>query len=211
MALKRAGQLTAKDLAGELGLSLNAIRHHLKELEAEGVVQYRRQQRGIGAPAFAYHLTPAGEALFPHHYAELLNDMLDQLARDFGREGAVEALRGRYRALTHRLQHDLGGASPGERISTVLRLLGDQGYMPEMRAGAAATAAVNDFALLKHNCPILAVAERYPEVCAAEIQFLREVLMADVTRGDHIASGCNACEYSIRFPAGSAPASKENT
>ena len=35
LALKRAGQLTAKELASHLGLSLNAVRHHLKELEVE--------------------------------------------------------------------------------------------------------------------------------------------------------------------------------
>src|SRR4030095_9128934 len=45
LELKRAGHLTARDLATKLGLSLNAVRHHLKELEAEGVVTSRRGQR----------------------------------------------------------------------------------------------------------------------------------------------------------------------
>ena len=53
VALKRAGSLTARELGDQLGLSSNAIRHHLKELEAEGVVRYRREQRGVGAPTFA--------------------------------------------------------------------------------------------------------------------------------------------------------------
>ncbi len=50
-----------------------------------------------------------------------------------------------------------------------------------------------------HNCAIRAVAERFPEVCSAEQQFLRDVLGAAVERRTHIASGCNACEYAITF------------
>ena len=36
LQLKREQRLTAKELAARLGVSLNAVRHHLKELEAEG-------------------------------------------------------------------------------------------------------------------------------------------------------------------------------
>src|SRR5438477_646532 len=89
LALKRAQPLTAKQLAHQLGVSVNAIRHHLKELEAEALIAYGREQRGVG--------------------------------------------------------------------------------------------------------------ERFPEVCAAEERFLRDVLGAAVERRAHIASGCNACEYAITF------------
>ena len=41
--------LTARELVVKLGISLNAVRHHLKELEAEGLVVYRREHRGVGA------------------------------------------------------------------------------------------------------------------------------------------------------------------
>src|SRR2546430_11350197 len=58
LALKRAQPLTAKQLAHQLGVSVNAIRHHLKELEAEALIAYGREQRGVGAPTFAYRLSP---------------------------------------------------------------------------------------------------------------------------------------------------------
>ena len=46
------------------------------------------------------------------------------------------------------------------------------------------------------------MAQRFPEVCAAEEKFLQTVLAADVERLAHIPSGCNACEYAITFPTG---------
>src|SRR5215217_174278 len=72
--LKRGRCLTAKDIAVKLGVSLNAVRHHLKELEAEALVEYERQHRGVGAPAFAYRLSPSGETLFPRKYESTLTD-----------------------------------------------------------------------------------------------------------------------------------------
>ncbi len=44
--------------------------------------------------------------------------------------------------------------------------------------------------LTEHNCAIQAVAERFPEICAAEARFLAEVLGAEVERRAHILSGC---------------------
>jgi DeoR family suf operon transcriptional repressor len=207
--LKKSYRLTAKELALRLGVSLNAVRHHLKELEAETLVQYERWHRGVGAPAFAYRLTPAGEALFPRHYEGALNDLLDHVVEREGRAGAVAVFQARYAALTRQLQVQLAGASPAERMAAVARLLSEQGYMAE------ATASSGSGTLIEHNCAIQAVAERFPEICAAEARFLADVLGAEVDRQEHILSGCSACEYRVRFrtPAAqgipSAPPSQE--
>ena len=57
LELKRLQPLTAKQLAVAFGVSANAVRRHLKELEAEGLVVYGREQRGTGAPTFTYRLS----------------------------------------------------------------------------------------------------------------------------------------------------------
>jgi DeoR family transcriptional regulator, suf operon transcriptional repressor len=191
--LKRAQPLTAKQLAEKLGVSLNAIRHHLKELEAAALIVYGREQRGVGAPTFAYRLSAAGEALFPRAYEATLNELLDRMAEKAGRGTAVELLEDHYRELTRRVLAQLDGRSASERVALVARLMNEQGYMAEWQEAAGA------FRLAEHNCAIRAVAERFPEVCAAEQQFLRDVLGAAVERRTHITSGCNACEYAITF------------
>jgi DeoR family suf operon transcriptional repressor len=189
--LKRASRLTARELAVKLEVSLNAVRHHLKELEAAGLIQYERLHHGVGAPAFAYRLTPAGDALFPRRYEATLTDLLDQVVQRDGREGAVAVLEARYDALTRRLQDELAGATPAQRMAAVAKFLSDDGYMAEVTAGT----------LIEHNCAIQAVAERFPEICAAEARFLAAVLGAQVDRREHILKGCSACEYRVRFSA----------
>ena len=198
MELKRAHRLTAKELATKLDISLNAVRHHLKELEAEGLVEYERQHRGVGAPTFAFRLSAAGQALFPRRYETTLTELLDYVVRREGRASAVAVLEARYQALSLRLRKELAGATPAERMSAVAQLLSDEGYMAE------GTASSGTGTLVEHNCAIQAVAERFPEICAAEAKFLAAALGAEVDRQGHILSGCSACEYRVRFSAESA-------
>jgi DeoR family suf operon transcriptional repressor len=194
VALKRAGQLTARDLSAALGLSLNAVRHHLKELEAEGVVNYRREQRGVGAPTFAYYLSPAGEGLFPQRYAEVLNKVLGRMAAQSGRGAVVSALENHFADLAETLSLELADAPPARRREVVQRALVDGGFMAEW------TEATGGFRLTEHHCAVRAVAERFPEICDAEARFLQEVLAATVERDAHILRGCSKCEYHVQFP-----------
>ena len=193
VALKHAQPLTAKDLADRLGVSPNAVRHHLKELEAEGLVAYGREQRGVGAPTFAYSLSGQGEALFPRAYEETLTGILERVSEKQGRDAAIGMFVEHYEALSRRLNAELEGVGPERRLEAVTRVMSDAGYMAEWdeRGGR--------FHLAEHNCALRAVAERFPEICAAEERFLSRVLDAAVERHAHIVSGCNACEYSITF------------
>jgi DeoR family transcriptional regulator, suf operon transcriptional repressor len=191
--LKRSQRLTAKELATRLGVSLNAVRHHLKELEVEGLVEYEREHRGVGAPVFAYRLSAAGEALFPRRYEETLTALLEHMVREHGRESAVALLESYFAGLARRVHGELSGASPAERLHTLGRVLSDEGYMAEVSESAGHST------LTEHNCAIPAVAERFPEICAAEARFLAEVLGAEVDRREHMLTGCSACEYHVRF------------
>ena len=201
--LKRASRLTAKELASRLGISLNAVRHHLKELEADALVEYQRQHRGVGAPTFAYRLSSAGEGLFPRRYEATLTELLDHVVEREGRATAVAVLEARYAALTRRLQGELVGATPAQRMAAVTQLLSDEGYMAEGTTSAATGT------LIEHNCAIQAVAQRFPEICAAEARFIAAALNAEVDRHEHILSGCSACEYRVRFSAANASGAGE--
>jgi len=195
LQLKRGRELTAKDLASRLGLSLNAVRHHLKELELEGLVGHQRLHRGVGAPVFVYRLSAGGEALFPRRYDQALTAMLDHVVQHEGRDAAVALLESYFGTLARRLRGDLAAADPEERLQAVAKALSEEGYMAE------GTAQAGSGVLVEHNCALPAVAERFPEICAAEARFLAEVLGGRVNRREHIMSGCPACEYHVRFGA----------
>ena len=190
--LKMAQPLAAGELAVRYGVSANAIRRHLKELEANQLVEYAREQRGKGAPTFAYRLTPTAEQLFPRRYAEELTEVLSYLEQRGGRAEVRRFFAERFQTQAHGLLARLQGSTVEQRVEAVVDLLQQQGFMAEWTP-----AADGGMRIAEHNCAMQAVAEKYPEVCEAEADFLRETLQADVRRDAHIPHGCNACEYAV--------------
>jgi DeoR family transcriptional regulator, suf operon transcriptional repressor len=193
LQLKKSEALTAKELSARLSASLNAVRHHLRELEGSGMVGYERRHQGVGAPTYAYRLTAAGRGLFPRRYEAALREVLDEVVRQQGRGAAVALLEARYQKLTEQLQEQLNEADAPQRIQTLAQVFSADGYMAEANVDA------NTASLVHHNCAVEAVAQQFPELCAAEARFLATVLGAEVQREQHILAGCNACEYRVRF------------
>ena len=107
------------------------MRHHLKELEAEGLILYQREHRGVGAPVFAYSLSSAGAELFPRRYGEALSAMLSAVVERDGREAAVGMLESYFDLLAGRMRAELVGIPQAERLGVVARLLSQEGYMAE--------------------------------------------------------------------------------
>lgn len=191
LELKRHQPLTAKQLADVHSVSPTAVRRHLKELELEQLVVYRREQRGQGAPTFAYRLTPDGEALFPKRYEEALTAALEFVERHGGRQAVQRFFAEHFGEEAEKLRARLSEASVEQRLTAVAELLSRQGFMAEWTTDGAG------LRIAEHNCAMHAVAERFPEVCHEELQFLKQVLGRDVERRSHIVAGCNACEYSV--------------
>jgi DeoR family transcriptional regulator, suf operon transcriptional repressor len=206
VALKKAQPLTAKELAEQFGVTPNALRRHLKELEAEGTVRYRREIRGVGGPVFAFSLTESGERLFPQGYDSALSAVLDMVRDKLGSEGVVELFTKRWSEVAERMKPELDALPLIERTQRLAEILTSLGYMAEASGSTDST-------LKEHNCAIRAVIDRFPEICIAEERFLAEVLGAHVTRKSHIAAGANCCEYCIHptAPAGTASATETFT
>lgn len=194
--LKRSQPQSAKQLAERFSVSGNAVRRHLKELEAIGLVVFDRERGAHGAPAFRYRLTEAGEGLFPRRYAEALTAFLTFVERQRGRDEVRRIFADGFKTQADELCRRLEGANLETRAQAVVDLLSSQGFMAEWSVEAGA------LTIAEHNCAVHAVAQQFPEICRAEEDFLREVLGADVVRRAHIQSGCNSCEYAVS-PTGS--------
>lgn len=218
--LKKAQPLTAKELGARFGLTANAVRRHLKELEAAGLVHYRREVRGVGGPRFAYSLSEEGEALFPRAHASTLVDALAFLREREGPDAVVTFFRRRWAGIVAEAGLDVERLALDDRVQLLAELLTSQGYMAEAGrgrgagsrggetgrgAGRGARDAGRDdqsqtgaLMLRKYNCALREVAERFPELCAAEVEFMEGVLGARLERRAHLLAGCNMCEYQVK-------------
>jgi DeoR family suf operon transcriptional repressor len=156
LELKKAQPRTAQELAERHGVTANAIRRHLKELEAEQLIDYERVQRGQGAPTFTYRLSDRGEALFPKRYEAELTAVLDYLEKSVGRDAVRVFFEQRFRAQADEILARLGAAPFEARVTAVVEFLSGQGFMPNISVNAAGVR------LAEHNCAMHAVAQRFP-------------------------------------------------
>ncbi|HHO56837.1 MAG TPA: winged helix-turn-helix transcriptional regulator [Trueperaceae bacterium] len=74
--LKRYGPSSTQELIKEIGISENAVRYHLKNLEQDGLIENEIERNKIGRPSKKYMLSIAAEGVFPKRYKELLNLVL---------------------------------------------------------------------------------------------------------------------------------------
>lgn len=193
LELKKAQPLSARALAVRFGLTAQALRRHLKTLEEDGVVQYRREVKGVGGPVFAYSLTSQGEALFPKDYLGALAEALEIVREEQGDAGVTRIFERRWRVIAEQIRPELEGLSAEERARRLGELLSAHGYMATVTMGAEGVE------IREHNCAMREVAERFPEACRAEAQFIADMLGGEVERVSHVLEGCAACEYVVRI------------
>jgi DeoR family suf operon transcriptional repressor len=192
LQLKKRGDATADELAGQLDITANAVRQHLAALAADGLVAFRTQRGTTGRPQHRYHLTDDGDLLFPRAYGSLTTELLEYV------EDSDPALLNRIfeRRAQRRLEETqarLAGKPFAARVAELARVLDEDGYLAE-----AFDAGDGTWRIVEHNCAILTVAQRYGHACSSELDFLRAALPdASVERVAHLLAGAHVCAYLI--------------
>ncbi|WP_395155783.1 hypothetical protein [Ilumatobacter sp.] len=91
----------------------------------------------------------------------------------------------------------LAGKAIDEQVAILTELFDEQGYLADFEA-----VADGHFRINLHNCAIWAVANRYPQACASELDYLRALIPeASVQRITHKTSGAHTCAYDIHLDA----------
>ena len=192
--LKHAGEATAEELAGELGVTVSAVRQQLDAVYADGLVAWRPQARGRGRPTHLYRLTRAAEPLFPKAYGGLTTELLGYVAESDPAllDGIFDRRRQRRLAEAQQRLAKVGVDLPA-RVGELARILDEDGYLTSWEA-----APDGSFRIVEHNCAVLDVAERYGQACSSEIAFLRQALPdARVERVSHMIGGAHSCAYVV--------------
>jgi len=67
------------ELADAVGINGISVRHHLSNLQGDGLIAVEEERHGVGRPRLVYSLTEKGMERFPTRYLRLTNRLLDQL------------------------------------------------------------------------------------------------------------------------------------
>src|SRR5512141_1924811 len=77
--LLRRPKITINELAEAVGINPISVRHHLTNLQMEGLVAADEERHGVGRPRLVYSLTEDGMEKFPTKYLRLTTRLLTQL------------------------------------------------------------------------------------------------------------------------------------
>ncbi len=187
--LRRHGDASVAELAGELAISEVATRRHLAVLSDGGLVAARTVPQGRGRPPARYHLTDTAAALFPHRYDRFASEVLDFLADTRGRDGLREFLRWRLERQVAGLREAVTAEDLQDRLEQLATALSAAGFEASVQQDGPG------FTLTQEHCAIYDVAKEHPEVCAYEAATFSKVLGRDValSRRETLATGASAC------------------
>ncbi|HEX4256187.1 MAG TPA: helix-turn-helix domain-containing protein [Streptosporangiaceae bacterium] len=193
------GPSTASVIGNRLGLTPAAIRRHLDNLLAEGLIETRTARtyasRGRGRPARLFAITDAGRSAFEHAYDDLASSALRFLAETGGPAAVEEFARHQVAELERRYGPTVAAAPPGERVQALADALSADGYAASAGAAPAASgsAAAGGEQLCQHHCPVAHVAAEFPQLCEAETEAFGRLLGVPVQRLATIAHGDGIC------------------
>lgn len=197
-------QATALALAAALNISPQAIRRHLKDLEAENLIVLSSVQAGMGRPQHVYQLSRQGRDRLSRtvsdRYGQFAVSLLATLAETVGHDQVSSILQKQWERKAKEYRELLGNGSPYQRVAILVELRKAEGYMTEYHLVESGDSTVGDsFILTEHNCAISNVAESFPSVCGHELDMFAAILPdCTVERTHWIINGEHLCGYSVQ-------------
>jgi predicted ArsR family transcriptional regulator len=201
------GPVTAAALSARLGLTPAAVRRHLDNLLASGLIEARTARRmasrGRGRPAKLFAITDAGRSAFEHAYDDLATSALRFLAEAAGPGAVAEFARRQVAELERRYRPVMEAAGEG-RVAALAEALSADGYAASATSAPALATGGEPRGgeqLCQHHCPVAHVAAEFPQLCEAETEAFARLLGTPVQRLATIAHGDGICTTHVTAPA----------
>lgn len=165
-------ELTADALSQELRLSATAVRQHLANLDALGLVERRKTTPGPGRPAYLYRLSDAAQAALPKRYDLLLKLLVEVLEARQGEGGVAELFAEAGGRLAREIAPRFEALPSKRRRSAILEWLeAEFGWQADAEDTAPQLCRIT-----VHQCPFRAVTVPHPALCGAFFTTLLEAL-----------------------------------
>ncbi len=191
--LKLRPDSSLEELARGLGISKVAVLGHVQQLEHEGLIERSYRAGHVGRPRVQFRLTPRAHPLFPQNYSEVSLAALDFIQRRMGPNAVQELLTERAHEVADRARARMGAPELTARVQELAHIRTEGGYMAEV-----GTRRKGSIEMLEHNCPILALAGRFPVACETERRMFASLLRANVDVSHRVVAGDPVCRFMIR-------------
>jgi len=172
--LLRRGACTASMLADHVGISVQAMRRHLRSLEKDGLIQFSSKPLGPGRPSNNWKLTSQGENFFNNRSGteKFALELLDSIDDNYSVDNISKMLHSQMLKKSISYRKQIGKGPLNSRLKKLVDLRKKDGYSSQLNIHKDGTS----WYLNAFDCSISSIAEKYPIVCDQELELLRNVL-----------------------------------
>jgi len=194
--LRRKGRCSAESIASDLGVTPNAVRQHLTNLERDGFVVSQPERGGRGRPSLLFALTERADSVFPKRYGQLATMVLQEVEAMGGPEALDEVFSRVAARHASAIEPDLEGLTFDDKLQRVVTWIGRAGTLAEQ------TETAEGVKVTIHNCPFRNTALKFPQVCTITPHLMTRLLGTAVSQADSIHRHDPYCSFVVQRPAG---------
>ena len=192
--LLRQSRTTISELAEAVGINPISVRHHLTNLQVEGLVGTEEERHGVGRPRLVYSLTEVGMERFPTRYLRLTTRLLAQMKESMPEPVVSKLFAEMADGLAEEYASQMKGLNMEERLELAKSLLTEEGFTIEWeRTGG-------QYQIHEITCPYLQIGQSHPEVCTVDQTLISKMLAVPAEKVQCVSTG--GCVLHLRGAGG---------
>lgn len=191
--LLRHPRSTINDLATAVGINPISVRHHLTNLQVEGLVAAEEERHGVGRPRLVYLLTEDGLERFPTRYLRLTTRLLSQMKEQLPAPVVGQLFSQVANDLAEEHAGTLESMSVEQRLEVLQEVLAEEGFVVEWEKQG------QEYLIHEITCPYLQVGQTHPEVCTVDQTLISRILAMPAEKVECILSGAVHCTYVVNL------------
>jgi predicted ArsR family transcriptional regulator len=167
------------------------VRHHLKVLQEEGLIDSGRMRHRPtpGRPQYVYRLTDRGASFFPNNYQRLAANLLEQVEKHYTLNGVNVILEGVASQMAANAA--IPDSAMDKRLDAVVAYLSHHGYEARWEN------ADQGYILYMTNCPYSQLSHETDALCRMDMRLISSMLGVVPRLLSRIATGEDTCSYFV--------------
>jgi DeoR family suf operon transcriptional repressor len=193
--LLRQPRTTINELAVAVGINPISVRHHLTNLQVEGLVGTDEERHGVGRPRLVYFLTEAGMERFPTRYLRLTTRLLSQMKESMPAPVVAKLFSEMADGLAEEYVSQMKGLDMEERLDLAKTLMTEEGFTIEWEKTGT------QYKIHEITCPYLQIGQSHPEVCTVDQTLISRMLAVPAEKVSCVLQGDAHCTYVVQAEA----------
>lgn len=183
---------TINALADAVGINPISVRHHLTNLQVEGLVAAEEERHGVGRPRLVYFLTEDGMEKFPTRYLRLTTRLLAQMKETMPAPVVSKLFSRIADDMASDYTDQVQGLGMEERLDFLKTLLAEEGFTVEWEKKG------EQYQIHEISCPYYQIGMSHPEVCTVDQTLISKMLALPAEKVQCILNGGAHCTYVVQ-------------